>query len=302
MSRPYKMTDAHREELVRDFRESMMKNPITGGTLTYTKTLSCGRATILFTPVAYLKQAALVRETESEIGWHGIVHRSETDPRVFIVEDIVVYPQKVTGTSINPDQGEYNTWQDSFDDDTFNAMRFHGHSHVNMGVFSSSVDDGYQEDLIKQLAPDMFQIFMILNKSGKHWQRIVDLQQNVVFDTSDIDIGLTECSFDYVAFLADAKSKLKPDTSHVDTAVKSLSGSSQYHPNGWSYQTQHVSKAEKQVKPVEKTAKKTPAYTMYQANGYYGIDGLWHTYDEYPNGTEDDYYEDSPYTALTRRF
>lgn len=295
MSRPYKITDEHRQQILQDFYESLVKNPITNGTLTYSKTLDCGKATILFTPKAYMKQAALVRETASEIGWHGIVHRSETDSRTFIVEDIVVYPQKVTGTSINPDQQEYNSWQDSFDDDTFNAMRFHGHSHVNMGVFSSSVDDGYQQSLIEQLGPEMFQIFMILNKKGEHWQRIVDLKSNIVFDTADIQIGLTDCGFDYNAFLADAKSKLKPDVP-VNTVHSKLTPAEVSHfpsapANRWSYQApaKAVAKKEKEtaISAVNAYRETHPDEYRFTPSGYFGDDGVWRMYDAWPEGVEE---------------
>lgn len=294
MSRPYRITDVQRELIVQDFRETLLKNPMTGGTLTYTKTFDCGRATILFTPVAYLKQAVLVRETASEIGWHGVVHRSEKDPRVFIVEDILVYPQKVTGTSINPDQAEYNSWQDGFDDATFEAMRFHGHSHVNMGVFSSSVDDGYQNSLIAQLGPEMFQIFMILNKRGEHWQKIVDLKENIVFDSKDIDIGLTECGFDYAVFLADAKAKLRPDVA-TPTVIVHPSAQTPMEPQtlqeltskpgspvkSWSYQ--------QRSKMPEEAYQYREMYDdgLFTSSGYFGDDGIYRRYEAWPEGMED---------------
>ena len=295
MSRPYKITEAHRQQILQDFYEALVKNPITNGTLTYSKTLDCGKATILFTPKAYMKQAALVRETSSEIGWHGVVRRAESDERTFIVEDIFVYPQKVTGTSINPDQQEYNDWQDSFDDDTFNAMRFHGHSHVNMGVFSSSVDDGYQNGLIEQLGPEMFQIFMILNKRGEHWQRIVDLKNNIVFDTADIQIGLTDCGFDYSAFLADAKAKLKPDAPanpvHSKLTPAEVSRFQSAPANHWSYQPP-ASAAPKQKKSTGFDAANEyreahPDECRFTPSGYFGDDGVWYMYDAWPEGMEE---------------
>lgn len=295
MSRPYKITDEHRQQILQDFYETLVKNPITNGTLSYSKTLDCGKATILFTPKAYMKQAALVRETASEIGWHGIVHRSDSDGRTFIVEDIYVYPQKVTGTSINPDQQEYNNWQDTFDDDTFNAMRFHGHSHVNMGVFSSSVDDGYQESLIAQLGPEMFQIFMILNKKGEHWQRIVDLKNNVIFDTADIQIGLTDCGFDYNAFLADAKAKLKPDVPanpvHSKLTPAEVSHFQSAPVSRWSCQTPAKTTPKKEtgtnMSAVNEYREAHPDEYRFTPGGYFGDDGVWRMYDEWPEGVEE---------------
>lgn len=285
MSRPYKMTEDYAKTLVLDFYKTIWKSPLTGGTLNYSAKMDLGRATLLFTPLAYMKQAALVRETDTEIGWHGVAKRSEENDHTYIVEDILVYPQKVTGSTINPDQGQYNEWMDALDDDTFNNLRMFGHSHVNMGTFASGVDEGYQKDLVAQLGQDMFEIFLILNKKGEHWQRIVDLKTNIVYEKEDIDIGLTECGFDYKAFVDDAAGKLTRDTvTHTATPASSsaYTGAKPQATKCWSYQD--AARAKKQQ--VQQ-----PEQTQFQYNdpdddevvyetpyGWYGRDGKFHSY------------------------
>lgn len=285
MSRPYKMTEEHAKTIAVDFYKKLMQQPLTSDAISYSTKINCGKAKLLFTPVAALKQSALVRETSSEIGWHGVVLRDPQDDSTFIVKDILVYPQKVTGASINPDQLLYNNWLDQLDDDTFNALRFHGHSHVNMATFSSSVDDAYQKDLIAQLSPDMFQIFLILNKRGDHWQRIVDLQKNVVYDKDDITIGLTDCGFDYAAFVKDSAGMLTPDTT-TNTYTNHAAGAGTYAGGKEPKVIVHPSK---QISETASAA--VPDYPEYDdesfapyTDGYFDEGGIWHRYKRYYGG------------------
>lgn len=166
-----------------------------------------GKATILFTPLAYEKQRALIQHCEKEVGWHGFVRRSQDDDRTFIVEDIIVYPQEVTGSTITPDQAEYEAWREGLDDEHFNTCLFHGHSHVNMGVTPSGTDTTYQHDVLGGLAKDSFLVFMIWNKRGERWAKIYDKRYNCVFDTGDITVGVT--GGDMTAFLKEADCLVK---------------------------------------------------------------------------------------------
>ena len=68
---------------------------------------------------------------------HGTVLRTEnskSDSNEFIVEDIFVYPQEVTGSTVTTDQEAYSKWLYELDDDIFNNLRMQSHSHCNMGV------------------------------------------------------------------------------------------------------------------------------------------------------------------------
>ena len=137
------------------------------------------------TPHAYLKMLKLLYGYDSEVGWHGTVTR--LDDHHFRIDDIIVYPQYVTGATVNTDQEEYADWMMHLEDDVHNSLRFHGHSHVRMAVSPSSVDEKQQSDLVSQLTGDDFYIFAIINKDLKMNLRIYDLKTNMKYDTADID-------------------------------------------------------------------------------------------------------------------
>lgn len=150
-------------------------------------------AQLFFTPKALIKMHALVRSFSCEVEWHGTVKR--VDETTFLVEDFLVFPHEATGTSVISNQTEYEKWLDSLDEETFNALRFHGHSHVNMAVSPSCVDTSYRANIINNFGTpskddDYFYIFLITNKRQEINVEIYDLQNNVSYGTSDVSIDV----------------------------------------------------------------------------------------------------------------
>ena len=171
------------------------------------------KATLFFSPKAYLKTYALISTYTSEVEWHGTVRR--LDDKSFLVEDILIFPHEVTGSTVTSDQKEYEAWLDTLDDTTFNSLRFHGHSHVNMGVTPSGVDMTYRRNVLNNFGTpnqdtDLFYIFFIGNKNGATSAEIYDIQDNALYETNEIDIqvmlGDGECLKD---FLDEAKKVVK---------------------------------------------------------------------------------------------
>lgn len=117
---------------------------------------------VYITDTALNKIKALVKHCDVEIAWHGTV--KHTDDKL-IITNILVPPQIVTGVTTTSDDVEYNNWLNTLPDKEFNSLRFHGHSHVNMGVSPSSIDINYRTNLIKNM-PNSTYIFMIINKKG----------------------------------------------------------------------------------------------------------------------------------------
>ena len=119
---------------------------------------------VIFSSKAYIKILTLVDQCESEVGWHGIVVKAENKP-IFLIKDILIFPQYVSGTSVIPDTEEYAVWtvEQMKDPEHFKKIRYHGHSHVNMGVFSSGTDNGYQEHGQSGPIEPTFQIVAFLN-------------------------------------------------------------------------------------------------------------------------------------------
>lgn len=146
---------------------------------------------LFITAEAYLKMQELVKQYDVEISWHGLVKR-DLKKNAYLIYDIILFPQINTSTSTSTEQEAYAKWLTEImmdeDETRFNDMRMHGHSHVNMSVYSSAVDDTYQTDLLTNIEDDDFYIFMILNKKQEMCVLLYDYAQNIVFDTKDIAI------------------------------------------------------------------------------------------------------------------
>ena len=178
------------------------------GKLSYNKTFNyedC-KATVWLTQEAYKKTLALVTEFNDEVGWHGAVSRINDSE--FLIEDIFVYPQEVTGSTVNTDQELYTEWLYGLDDLVFPKIRMQGHSHVNMGVSPSGVDNQHRRQILEQLEPDMFYIFMIWNKSLSVHTLIYDMARNILYEDKDVEVKLMGGE-DMDEFLADAKEKVQ---------------------------------------------------------------------------------------------
>lgn len=240
MSKPIYMTPAMREEVIREFTEHLDSINLTNGKLKYETSYYWprekdengkeieDRVTVRFSKQAKLKQDALIREFSTEVGWHGLVHRDPDDQKVFHIDDIIVFPQRVTGSTVTPDQWQYSQWLMSLPDAEFNSCRYHGHSHVNMSVGPSGTDDKWQADTLKRMRGDglsaeaqqnfvdemgdsAFYIFMIWNKRGDVNVKVYDLMTNHFYEEKEVDIQFDDV-LDLSDFLADAKAKVQTTT------------------------------------------------------------------------------------------
>lgn len=137
---------------------------------------------VTFTYAAWQKMWALVKECESEIGWHGTVVRDSVDS--FTVTDIILYKQEVTGATVQSIEPDYTHWLIAQPDEIFNHLRLQGHSHVRMACSPSGVDQAQMDGILSQ-APE-FYIFMILNKHESHWIEIHLPEFNCVYEKEDV--------------------------------------------------------------------------------------------------------------------
>lgn len=212
MSKPIKITDEFRAAALREFAEVLLRMRLTDGKITYSKSLDSfsRRATVYFTPGAWMKMYMLVLNFDKEVAWHGVAKRGD-DPEKdeYFISDILVYPQKVTAATVETDQEEYENWLYEQPDEVFNNLRMQGHSHVNMGVSPSGVDTTHQGKIMEQLDEDMFYIFMIWNKRFEKWVKIYDFAKNTMFETSDVDVKIVDEGWDLDGFLKNAKGLVK---------------------------------------------------------------------------------------------
>ncbi len=257
MSKHMQMTSAYRSDVkskyITEFSELLDKwlagEDIPNGKLSFVRNLPSieKKASVYFTSIAWSKMIAIINEFDKEVAWHGLARRldDEDGKQAYLVHDILVYPQEVTGATVNTDQEEYEKWLDKFDDDVFNEIRMQGHSHVNMGVSPSAVDMEHKERVIKQLSDDMFYIFMIWNKQFKHDITIYDVGSNTMYDNSDVEVKLYDSEGGLDAFIAEAKSLVKNRT-----YTYSGCGKKDNEPKG--------KKEEKKSLPEPKKAEKEP--------------------------------------------
>lgn len=170
------------------------------------------KAVLYFTETAWMKMQYLIAVFGSECAWHGVVERHGEDKSEFVVKDVLGYPQQVTGATVTTDQKEYEDWMNGLDDNTFNALKFHGHSHVNMGVTPSSVDNEHQRGIVSQLNDSQFYIFGIFNKSGNRWLKIFDMKRNIVFEKDDIEVKILMDGSKCYDLMEDADKKITTKT------------------------------------------------------------------------------------------
>lgn len=215
MSRPIKISAEMIDSMQKEFVNTLLQMKLADGKVSYTKKLTLeddARATVEFSAEAFAKMILLVQNFTSEVAWHGVAKRDEHDPSYFRITDIMVYPQEVTGSTVNTDQEAYQTWLYQFDDDVFNNIRMQGHSHVNFSTSPSGVDLTHQEKILAQVGDNDFYIFMIWNQKFERTIKIFDMANNTLYETGDVDVLIGEAGCDLAAFVRDAKEVVKTKT------------------------------------------------------------------------------------------
>lgn len=213
MAKLIKMKEQDIEQLKEEFADALRKMKMSEGKVSYTKDFGSidRKATLYYTEVAWLKQCMLINEFDKEVAWHGIAKRTEEE-NAFIIEDIIVYPQEVTGSTVNTDQEKYQTWLYQHPDEVFFNIRMQGHSHVNMTTSPSSVDTDLYKKFLDQLDDTMFYIFVIFNKKGDKTIKIYDLRENVLYETADVDLQIIDNEYGFGEFIKNAEEMVQTKT------------------------------------------------------------------------------------------
>lgn len=154
----------------------------------YMKEHELKEPTVYITADAYIKLRKLVEDTTTEIGWYGIVSTFPGLEATYCIEDIIVYPQTVSGATCTQDDDKMFEFEMSLTTEQVNHKRFHGHSHVNMGVTPSGVDEQFYTDLLTQVE-DYF-IIMVTNKKGDTYIRFYDVEHNIVYSNVPLNVLL----------------------------------------------------------------------------------------------------------------
>ena len=255
MSKIIRITDECIEEIKNDFLEALSSAKLSSGKFSFEKSFSNidRKATLYYSDKAWIKQQSLVDHFDKEVAWHGIAKRCDPEDGgdAYVITDILVYPQEVTGATVTTDQEKYQTWLMSHDDEVFNNIRMQGHSHVNMSTSPSGVDESLYERILDQLDDDMFYIFVIWNKRGEKTIKIYDLAKNILFETKDVEVLVLNDGYNIISFLKSAKESVTVK-SYYGGAYGNYGGtyngggynggySSYYNRGGVTYQQQQVS-------------------------------------------------------------
>ena len=167
--RPIKLSPVEQKALIDDFAKYIIESRFDKKIKYEAKLDKCLPKNIVspvvnITASAYVKMASLIDKFESEVGWHGCVHKQE---HVYTIYDILTYPQAVTSSTVTCDDKDYGEWLiKELPDEIFNNLRFHGHSHVNMTTSPSSTDQALFDAFLKTSKEGDFYIFGIFNKRG----------------------------------------------------------------------------------------------------------------------------------------
>ena len=139
---------------------------------------------IIYIPLGVQKVIEeIVEQSKDEVAWNCTV-AYDKDTYTFTLTDVLMFPQIVSGTAVDVDEDKYVNFISSLTDDQLNTMRFHGHSHVYMSVFSSGTDDDYQRQMLTQI--DDFYIFGIFNKRKDVAMYVYDIKKNLMFSGNDV--------------------------------------------------------------------------------------------------------------------
>ena len=188
------------------------------GSVKLAKTKAKDKININFTADAWAKQSRLIDDFTSEVAWHGLMR--QLSPTEYEIYDILVYPQQVTGVTVETDQDKYNDWLLSQSDETFNNIRYQAHSHVNMSTSPSGVDDANESNIVNKLKGNDFYLFMIWNKRGEFTARLYDYAANKIYDKDDISVTYTDTLSDFAATAQSLVTKALPTYSKTNSSVK----------------------------------------------------------------------------------
>lgn len=282
MSKRIFITDEFKEECLVDFKKMLESTKAADGKISFSKILAYSNrsASLYFDVMAWNKMKSLIKSFSTEVAWHGIAERlGDESNDEYIIRDIFVYPQVVTGAHVDTDQAEYENWLEALPDEQFNRLRMQGHSHVNMSVTPSGVDAQNQGNILNTLRDDDFYIFMIWNKKGDSHIEIYDYKKNVLFEEKDISTGLYDPNrTDISAFVAGAKAVVTEQKYTPPTQ----SGTYNYQNQRYGAKTG----SKPRLKPYEleesgktKSSSKSK-YSMYDDDDAYSCSGY---YDEYGN-------------------
>ena len=165
------------------------------------------KATVTFSERAYSKIILLLEAFNEEVAWHGVASRIEKGQ--YRIDDIIVYPQYVTGASVKTNALELANWAGNVPEEIYNNIHFQGHSHVRMSVHPSGEDMRDQKKYLDQLEDEDFYIFAVFNKYYDVNLTIYDMKYDLCYEDEDVEFEVESTGPDLGEFLDEAKSLVR---------------------------------------------------------------------------------------------
>lgn len=257
MPKPMRVTPQILNQIAEELLKKLPGMQILDGKLAFSQDFTFRnneRVKVEFTEDAYAKMFALIDHFSTEVAWHGLVNRIA--PNHFLIEKILVYPQTVTGATVETDQEAYDAWLMTINDDDFMKMKFQAHSHVNMATSPSTTDLEHQSKIISQLNNEGFYIFMILNKRRDYTIKVYDAENNTLYEKADVDIILPPSAEKIREFIAEANSYVATRKYQPATSATAI--------------TKAPASTPKQAKTPKKARTKSDAVASHPANAHRG--------------------------------
>lgn len=222
--KPITLNNINKQKIIKQFTNYINNAKLSDGRISFTADITPNtntpKPTLYISAHAYLKMLLYIRDTATEIAWHGTVERNQKE-NWYHIKDVFLYPQIISAATVNTDQEKYQDWLQNIEDDAiFNSIRFQGHSHVNMGVSASGTDLNMYNTFLQVLPKNDFYIFMIMNKFGTMSLVIYDLDKNIIFENKDINVKiLTNTTSDLLNDIEMEKKKYLTQHTYVPTGI-----------------------------------------------------------------------------------
>lgn len=139
---------------------------------------------------ALLKMRCYVDECDKEIGWLGLVEKTENN---YVIKDVEIMKQNVTDVSVDIKEEGLQEYAERImargEYDNLNKIRCWGHSHVNMPVSPSSTDEKTFREYYKEC--DYF-IRIIANKKGDLKLDIAEPLKHIMYTNIKWEVDIPE--------------------------------------------------------------------------------------------------------------
>lgn len=137
---------------------------------------------ILFTTKAYSELRSMYTTTESKTYEFMYIGEVEHINNVYAIKHVRLIPQcQISMTHCETDDDKYPIWlQEQYNVKDRKLIRFHGHSHVNMGTTPSGDDDNAIMKMMNYVS-DFF-IQFIMNQKEDYTLNLYDKQNNLIYE------------------------------------------------------------------------------------------------------------------------